>query len=146
MYRTLPVVTPKVFQSYSSQVAFETLSENAIEARDVWSFLDTVTSRGVIGVSASYGDNCQLSAIAFSSLSRALVVHFTGDALPRTSSYRDRSRIVRGRKLLEEQILCNIDYQKYAFRMDRIAIALYLDLALRMDRAVDMLSVSPSDR
>lgn len=146
MYRTLPVVTPKVFQSYSSQVAFETLSENAIEARDVWSFLDTVTSRGVIGVSASYGDNCQLSAIAFSSPSRALVVHFTGDALPRTSSYRDRSRIVRGRKLLEEQILCNIDYQKYAFRMDRIAIALYLDLALRMDRAVDMLSVSPSDR
>lgn len=146
MYRTLPVVTPKVFQSYSSQVAFETLSENAIEARDVWSFLDTVTSRGVIGVSASYGDDCQLSAIAFSSPSRALVVHFTGDALSRASSYRDRNRIVRGRRLLEEQILCNMDYQKYAFRMDRIAIALYLDLALRVDRAVDMLSVSPSDR
>ncbi|KAI6102418.1 hypothetical protein EDD17DRAFT_1467016 [Pisolithus thermaeus] len=146
MYRTLPVVTPKVFQSHFSQVAFETLSEDAIEARDLWSFLDTVTSRGVIGVSASYRSNCELNAIAFSSPRRALVVHFTGDALPRGSNYRERNRVARGRNLLEKEILCNTDYQKYAFRMDRIAIALYLDLALRIDRAVDMLSVSPSDR
>ncbi|KAI6168052.1 hypothetical protein EDD17DRAFT_1456514, partial [Pisolithus thermaeus] len=35
---------------------------------------------------------------------------------------------------------------KYAFRMDRIAIALYLDAALRIDGAVDMPSVSSSNR
>ncbi|KAI6038716.1 hypothetical protein EDC04DRAFT_2541856, partial [Pisolithus marmoratus] len=35
---------------------------------------------------------------------------------------------------------------KYAFAMDRIAIALYLDLTLRIDRAVDILSVSLDDR
>lgn len=53
---------------------------------------------------------------------------------------------MEGRDLLEEHILCNTEYQKYAFNMDRIAIALYLDLMLRIDRAVDMLSVSLGDR
>ncbi|KAI6128952.1 hypothetical protein EDD16DRAFT_28177 [Pisolithus croceorrhizus] len=55
-------------------------------------------------------------------------------------------RQLSGRSLLEEQILCNADYQKYAFKMDRIAIALYLDMALRIDSAVDILSVSSSNR
>ncbi|KAI5989406.1 hypothetical protein F5J12DRAFT_686164, partial [Pisolithus orientalis] len=35
---------------------------------------------------------------------------------------------------------------KFAFKMDRIAIALYLDMALCIDGAVDMLSVSLSGR
>ncbi|KAI6095155.1 hypothetical protein F5141DRAFT_969959, partial [Pisolithus sp. B1] len=35
---------------------------------------------------------------------------------------------------------------KYAFKMDRIAIALYLDVALFIDDAVDMLSVSVHNR
>ncbi|KAI6123254.1 hypothetical protein EV401DRAFT_1829602, partial [Pisolithus croceorrhizus] len=35
---------------------------------------------------------------------------------------------------------------KYAFKMDRIAIALYLDVALRIVGAVDMLSVSLHNR
>lgn len=146
MFPTLPAVTPKLFRNRCFPVAFDALSEDFIDARDLWSFLDTVTSRGVIGVSASYRDNCQLSAIAFSSLSRALVVHFTSGGLPQGSNPRKRSRIMEGRDLLEEHILCNTEYQKYAFNMDRIAIALYLDLMLRIDRAVDMLSVSLGDR
>ncbi|KAI6042878.1 hypothetical protein EDC04DRAFT_2563492 [Pisolithus marmoratus] len=142
----LPTITPRLFRGCSSSIAFEVLSEDIIDARDLWSFLDTVSSRGTIGISASYRDNCQLRAIAFSSLSRALVVHFNNDGLPPGIDHRKRNRIIQGRNLLEEQILCNVDFQKYAFAMDRIAIALYLDLTLRIDRAVDILSVSLDDR
>ncbi|KAI6108106.1 P-loop containing nucleoside triphosphate hydrolase protein [Pisolithus sp. B1] len=103
-------------------------------------------SEGVIGISASYQENCQLSAIAFSSPSRALVVHLTSGDLLLGNIESKRKRIIRARSLLQKQILCNANYQKYAFKMDRIAIALYLDVALRIDDAVDILSVSLHNR
>lgn len=106
-----------------------------------------MTTEGAIGISASYREDSRLSAIAFSSLSAALVVHVTlSSDLPRRSSRGERARITQARNLLREQILCNADYGKYAFRMDRIAIALYLDMGLRIEHAVDMLSASHSDR
>ncbi|KAI6116985.1 hypothetical protein EDD17DRAFT_564821 [Pisolithus thermaeus] len=142
----LSTVTPKLFKKESPGIVFETSSDDSLDAGHLRSLLNTVMSEGAIGISASYRANCQLSAIAFSSPSRALVVHLTNGDLSVGGNRSKRSRIIQGRKLLEEQILCNADYQKYAFRMDRIAIALYLDMALRIDRAVDMLSVSLSNR
>ncbi|KAI6168014.1 P-loop containing nucleoside triphosphate hydrolase protein [Pisolithus thermaeus] len=103
-------------------------------------------SEGAIGISASYQENCQLSAIAFSSPSRALVVHFSSGDLLLSNNEKKRKRVIQGRSFLQEQILCNAKYKKYAFRMDRIAIALYLDIALRIDDAVDLLSVSSRNR
>ncbi|KAI6108081.1 P-loop containing nucleoside triphosphate hydrolase protein [Pisolithus sp. B1] len=142
----LSTVTPKLFKKESPGIVFETSSDDSLDAGHLRSLLNTVMSEGAIGISASYRANCQLSAIAFSSPSRALVVHLTNGDLSVGGNRSKRSRIIQGRKLLEEQILCNADYHKYAFRMDRIAIALYLDMALRIDRAVDMLSVSLSNR
>ncbi|KAI6123262.1 hypothetical protein EV401DRAFT_1288005 [Pisolithus croceorrhizus] len=146
MSRILSTVTPKLFQNCFPSVVFETSSEDSLDAGHLRSFLSTVMSEGAIGISASYRDNCRLGAIAFSSPSRALVVHFTNSDLSRGSNHCKRNKIIQGRSLLEEQILCNADYQKYAFKMDRIAIALYLDMALRIDSAVDILSVSSSNR
>ncbi|KAI6155140.1 hypothetical protein BKA82DRAFT_41557, partial [Pisolithus tinctorius] len=120
--------------------------EDSLDARHLRSLLSTVMSEGAIGISASYGDNCQLSAIAFSSPSRALVVHLTSGDLSLGRNDSKRKRIIQGRNLLQQQILCNANYQKFAFKMDRIAIALYLDMALCIDGAVDMLSVSLSGR
>ncbi|KAI6038718.1 P-loop containing nucleoside triphosphate hydrolase protein [Pisolithus marmoratus] len=144
MSRPLSIVTPKLFQNCSDEVVFETSSDDSLDARHLRSFLSTVMAEGAIGISASYRENCQLSAIAFSSPSRALVVHVSGGVSGSTES--KRKRIIQGRSLLQKQILCNADYQKYAFEMDRIAIALYLDMALRIDGAVHMLSVSSGDR
>ncbi|KAI6162370.1 hypothetical protein EDD17DRAFT_1695198, partial [Pisolithus thermaeus] len=62
------------------------------------------------------------------------------------SNESKRKRTIRARSFLQKQILCNANYQKYAFKMDRIAIALYLDVALFIDDAVDMLSVSVHNR
>ncbi|KAI6108090.1 hypothetical protein F5141DRAFT_97699 [Pisolithus sp. B1] len=146
MSRQLSTVTPKLFRNYSPEVVFETSSDDSLDARHLHSFLSTVMPEGAIGISASYRANCQLSAIAFSSLSRALVVRFTGGRLPLSSNEGKRKRIIQARNLLQERILCSTDHQKYAFKMDRIAIALYLDVALRVVGAVDMLSVSLHNR
>ncbi|KIO15257.1 hypothetical protein M404DRAFT_211644, partial [Pisolithus tinctorius Marx 270] len=146
MSLALSTVTPRLFRDDSSQIVFETSSEDSLDARHLRSLLSTVMSEGAIGISASYRDNCQISAIAFSSQSRALVVHLTSGDLSLGRNDRKRNRIIQGRNLLQQQILCNANYQKYAFRMDRIAIALYLDMALCIDGAVDMLSVSLSGR
>ncbi|KAI6108102.1 P-loop containing nucleoside triphosphate hydrolase protein [Pisolithus sp. B1] len=147
MPSALRSVTPKLFRDCSSKaVVFKTSSDDSLDAKHLRSFLSTVMSEGAIGISASYQENCQLSAIAFSSPSRALVVHFSSGDLLLGNNEMKRKRIIQGRSLLQKQILCNANYQKYAFRMDRIAIALYLDVALRIDDAVDMLSVSLRNR
>ncbi|KIO15273.1 hypothetical protein M404DRAFT_98989, partial [Pisolithus tinctorius Marx 270] len=139
-------VTPRLFRDRSSQIVFETSTEDSLDARHLCSLLNTVMSEGAIGISASYRSNCQLDAIALSSSSRALVVHLTSGDLSLGGNRSKQKRVIYGRNLLQQQILCNANYQKYAFKMDRIAIALYLDMALCIDGAVDMLSVSLSDR
>ncbi|KAI6041735.1 P-loop containing nucleoside triphosphate hydrolase protein [Pisolithus marmoratus] len=146
MSSALSTVTPKLFLDRSSQIVFEIASDDSLDARHLRSFLSTVMAEGAIGISASYRENCQLSTIAFSSPSRALVVQLASGNLPLGNNESKRKRIMQGRNLLQKQILCNADYQKYAFEMDRIAIALYLDVALRIDSAVHMLSVSSADR
>ncbi|KAI6042866.1 hypothetical protein EDC04DRAFT_3088249, partial [Pisolithus marmoratus] len=146
MSRELSTITSELFLNKSSKIVFETVSEDSLDARHLRSFLNTVMSEGAIGISTSYRYRCQLSAVTLSLPSRALVVHLTNGDLSLGRNDSKRNRIIRGRNLLEEQILCNADYQKYAFKMDRIAIALYLDMALRIDDAVDVLSVSSSNR
>ncbi|KAI6004475.1 hypothetical protein F5J12DRAFT_146404 [Pisolithus orientalis] len=138
-------VIPKLFRECSPEIIFEILSEDSLDARHLRPFLDTVMSEGAIGISASYRRHCQLGAIAFSSPTRVLVVQLASGDLSLGSNCSKRNRVIRARSLLERQILCNANYQKYAFQMDRIAVALYLDMALRIDSAIDMLSVSPSD-
>ncbi|KAI5983332.1 P-loop containing nucleoside triphosphate hydrolase protein [Pisolithus albus] len=146
MSGTLSTVTPNLFLECSPQVVFETAVDDSLDAGHLRSFLDTVMSEGAIGVSASYRQNCELSAIAFSSSSRALVVRVTKGGSSLSNKRSNRKRLIQARSLLQEQILCNESYQKYAFKMDRIAVALYLDMGLRIDGAVDMLSVSSADR
>ncbi|KAI6157047.1 hypothetical protein BKA82DRAFT_76492, partial [Pisolithus tinctorius] len=135
----------KLFRECSPEIIFEISSEDSLNARHLRPFLDTVMSEGAIGISASYRRHCQLGAIAFSSPSRALVVQLASGDLTLGSNCSKRNRVIRGRNLLKKQILCNANYQKYAFQMDRIVVALYLDMALRIDSAIDMLSVSPLD-
>lgn len=120
MSHTLSTATPKLFRNYSSPIVFETSSDDFLGA---W--------HRAMGISASYQCNCRLGAITFSSPSKALVVHLTNGDIPLGSINRNkRHRIIRGRSLLQKHI----------------AIASYLDMALCIDGAVDMLSVSLSDR
>ncbi|KAI9574025.1 P-loop containing nucleoside triphosphate hydrolase protein [Boletus coccyginus] len=44
--------------------------------------------------------------------------------------------------LIQDHLLLNPKFQKYAFKMDQLAVALYLDLLVHINDAVDMLSVT----
>lgn len=65
--------------------------------------------------------------------------------VPQPKETATQRRVARTRSLIQDRLLRNSKFQKYAFRMDQLAVALYLDLSIRIDDAVDMLSVTPND-
>jgi len=88
-----------------------------------------------------YRSDCSLSCLAFATLIRALVVHFA--APPKTNwqkkGQEQQPPVYRGRTPARAR--SNI--QLYGYRIDRVAVALFLDLSLRINAAVDILSVAP---
>ncbi|KAF9243392.1 hypothetical protein BU15DRAFT_42953 [Melanogaster broomeanus] len=130
-------VSQNLFIEDSPPINVTQCGEDGLSAISLQLLFNTATD-GIIGVSATFGWRCQLSSIAFSTLSRVIVVNVCA-ALPKDKA--KQQQILRGRRLLQERILLSPHFQKYAFRMDQIATALYLDLSLHIDDAVDMLSV-----
>ncbi|KIJ13466.1 hypothetical protein PAXINDRAFT_81067, partial [Paxillus involutus ATCC 200175] len=139
------IVSQNLFIGNFPPITVSQCIEHALSAQFLQPLLDTVAG-GVIGVSATFRERCQLSAIAFSTLSRVLVVHVPKSNFPRPKDGAKQLQVSRARALLQERILLSPKFQKYAFRMDQIATALYSDLSLRIDDGVDMLSVTIDDR
>lgn len=96
----------------------------------------------VLGVAATYDEQCQLSSIAFSTLSRVLVVNIPAHHVPHPKEATKQQRVARSRCLIQDRLLLNSEFPKFAFRMDQVAVALFLDLSIRISDAVDMLSVT----
>ncbi|KAF9223781.1 hypothetical protein BS17DRAFT_704462 [Gyrodon lividus] len=119
--------------------------EDAVSPQLLQPLWDTATDCA-IGVSTTHGERCQLSSIAFSTLSRVLVVNIPKSHVPWPKDRTKQQQVSRGRALLQEHILLCPRFHRYAFRMDQIATALYSDLSLRIDNAVDMLSVTTNGR
>lgn len=100
----------------------------------------------VLGVAATYGKQSQLSSIAFATLSQVLVVNIPARHIPQPKEATKQRRVARSRSLIQDRLLLNPDFQKYGFRMDQLASALFLDLSIRINDAVDMLSVTNASR
>ncbi|KAF8554479.1 hypothetical protein OG21DRAFT_1066024 [Imleria badia] len=100
----------------------------------------------VLGVSATYGKRCRLSSIAFSTLSQVLVVNIPARHASQPKQDTKQQRVAKSRGLIEDHLLLNPKFQKYAFKMDQFAVALYLDLSVSINDAVDMLSVVNGSR
>ncbi|OAX42502.1 hypothetical protein K503DRAFT_683170, partial [Rhizopogon vinicolor AM-OR11-026] len=101
---------------------------------------------GAVGMAAMYRPDCSLSSLAFATLTRALVVQFSAPQKPKQrkkKAQEQRPTDTRARILLRDHILCDPSIQLYGYRMDRIVIALFVELSLRINAAVDILSVSP---
>lgn len=118
-------------------------NDDAVSVQHLRPLLDAALADRILGISATYDtNNCQLSSIALSTLSWVLVVNISDPA--RHVPQDVKRRIARGRGLIQDRLLP--EFQKYAFMMDHIAVALYLDLSIRIDDAVDMISVSNDGR
>ncbi|KAI9574014.1 P-loop containing nucleoside triphosphate hydrolase protein [Boletus coccyginus] len=133
-------VSRNLFIDYSAVVTVVKCDHDAVSIQHLQPLLDA-TDR-VLGVSATYGEKCRLSSIAFSTLSRAVVVNFPARHPSQPKQNAKQRRIARSKSLIQDHLLLNPKFQKHAFKMDQLAVALYWDLSLRINDAVDMLSVT----
>jgi hypothetical protein len=136
-----PIVIEDVHENIVSPALLRCLLDSA-QGSDCCT---TTPASGTVGVAATYLPDCSLSCLAFATLTRALVVHFsTPEKLNQWKKKGDEQQpsVSRGRAFLRDRILCDPDIQLYGYMMDRIAVAVFLELELRINAAVDILSVS----
>ncbi|KAI9574018.1 hypothetical protein HD554DRAFT_2166881 [Boletus coccyginus] len=133
-------VSQNLFINYSAVVTVVKCDHDAVSIRHLQPLLNVTDC--VLGVSATYGEKCRLSSIAFSTLSRAVVIKLPARYAPQHKQSAKQRRIARSKSLIQDHLLLNPKFQKYAFKMDQLAVALYLVLLVHIDYAVDMLSVT----
>ena len=136
-------IPQNLFINDSTVITVVKCNDDAVTVQHIEPLLLDAIDR-VLGVSATYGKACQLSSIAFSTLSRVLVVNIPARHTPQLK-HANQQRVTRSRTLIQDRLLLNPNLRKHAFKMDQLAVALYLDLSIRINDAVDMLSVTTND-
>ena len=120
------------YKAPSPPITLEHLDFASLTEKAIADLLTTLSSGMRLGVAASYGEKCALEALAFSTESRVLLI---------TMNSKSRTKLaVRQKKILRDQLLCNISLEKHAFFMERLAAALHLDLGLFIRNAFDITS------
>ncbi|KAG1841684.1 hypothetical protein DFJ58DRAFT_707767 [Suillus subalutaceus] len=148
MTHTSVTLQQNVYKAKYEPITVEDVDENNVSSPALQCLIDSAQDAAV-GVAATYHSNCSLSSLAFATLTRALVVHFSKKQNPQQKKKKGQEQqppVSQGRIFMQDQILCNIGIKLYGFRIDRIALALFLDLSLRINGAVDVLSVSTNNR
>jgi regulator of nonsense transcripts 1 len=153
MTHTFFTLQQNVYKADHEPITVEDVNENNVSSPALRRLISSATGASV-GVAATYRADCSLSALAFATLTRALVIHFFAADKPNPQQQQQKKKkgqeqqppISRGRILIQDQILCDIGIKLYGYRIDRIALALFRDFSLRINGAVDVLSVSTSNR
>jgi hypothetical protein len=108
-------------------ITFEHVDLTSLTAKSVADLIATMPETR-LGVAASYGGECVLDALAFSTESRVLLITMSRN-----------SRLAKHQlKILREGLLCNIFVEKHGFFMERLAAALHLDLGLYIRNAFEI--------
>ncbi|KAG2743528.1 P-loop containing nucleoside triphosphate hydrolase protein [Suillus brevipes Sb2] len=151
MTHTFFTLQQNVYKADHEPITVEDVNENNVSSPALRRLISSATGASV-GVAATYRADCSLSTLAFATLTRALVIHFFAANKPNPQQQQKKKGqeqqppISRGRILIQDQILCDIGIKLYGYRIDRIALALFRDFSLRINGAVDVLSVSTSNR
>lgn len=133
-------IQQNIFRTTHPAIRIDVYRENLLNKGVLDTFLDTIVG-GAVGVAPTYGAKCVLKTLAFSSASHILLVHFSPP-----QSGQKKTGVSLGRDLLRDFILCHPARSKYAFKMDKLAAALHHDLGIRIDNAIDLLSMARADR
>ncbi|KAG2074289.1 hypothetical protein BDR04DRAFT_1008715 [Suillus decipiens] len=148
MTYTFLTLQQNVYKATHEPITVEGVDEDNFSSLALRRLIDSAQGAAV-GVAAMYHHDCTLASLAFATFTRALVEQQQQQQKKRKKKKKGQEQhppVVRGRTLIQDQILCNPDIQLYGYRMDRIALGLYLDHSLRINAAVDILSVSLSNR
>jgi hypothetical protein len=135
----------KVYTADHAPIVVDDIDENTITPLVLRRLVDSAQD-GAVGVAAAYHTDCTLSYLAFATLTRGLVVRFSPPQKANQSQKKKKGQaqqhpLYQGRTLLQEHILCDPNVQLYGYRMDRITVAVFLELSLRINAAVDILSL-----
>lgn len=109
--------------------------EDHLSLTNLKAFLASVGD-GMIGLAPTYDELERLNCIAFASQDRVLTVKFSPNC-----RFASQKRV-----MLQNLILLNTSYKKYAFRMDKLAASLFRDYSMRIKEAIDILSGSRQAR
>jgi regulator of nonsense transcripts 1 len=140
------LVKQNIFNAHHDPIFVDDLHEDDIVSPTVLLRFLHSAHGGTIGVAASYRSNCSLSCLAFATLTHALIVRFSApEGKKKKNRQEQQPPVSKGRSLLGVHILCNPDIQLCGFRMDRIAVSLFLELELCINSAVDIQSVTLTD-
>ncbi|KAG1804979.1 P-loop containing nucleoside triphosphate hydrolase protein [Suillus plorans] len=153
MTHTFFTLQQNVYKADHEPITVEDVDENSVSFLALQRIINSAPGASV-GVAAAYRPDCSLSSLAFATLTRVLVIHFFAANKQNPQQQQKKKKkaqepqppISRGRILIQDRILCNIGIKLYGYRIDRIALALFKDFSLRINGAVDVLSVSTSDR
>lgn len=138
------VLRQNVFKVTLPSITVRSLNEKDLTRQMLLDFLSTVAD-DTIGVSPAYGSKCILVTLALSTSSQVILVQFSGSKTHSRSKRKSKPNIA-ARTLLQDHVLCNPRLKKFAFKMDRFAASLYVDLDQRITRGLDLLSMSKGDR
>ena len=146
MTHKISSVQQNIYIATHDPIIVDDVHENIISPPLLLRFVDSAKD-GIVGLAATYHPDCSLSCLTFATLTRALIVRISPTQKPtaqkknRGQQQQQQPSVSQGRILLRDHILCDPNIQLYGYRMDRIAVALFLDLSLRINAAVDILSV-----
>jgi hypothetical protein len=150
MTHTFFTLQQNVYKADHEPITVEDVNENNVSSPALRRLINSAPGASV-GVAATYRADCSLSTLAFATLTRALVIHFfaankQNPQQQKKNGQEQQPLVSRGRILIQDQILCDIGIKLYGYRIDRIALALFRDFSLRINGAVDVLSVATSNR
>lgn len=142
------ILEQNIFKDPQPSIHVIRLDENVLVSSPhiLGHFLATAVN-GVIGLAPVYGAKCALQTVAFASLSQVLIIRFTSSEGKKKKKHStDSSHSTPARTFIQDNVLCHPDWQKYAFRMDKLSSSLFLDHHMRITGGVDLLSLSKSSR
>ena len=128
--RSVTTIHQRIYKASLPPITLEHLDLGSLTTKSVADFLATLSTGTRLGVAASYGEECVLEALAFSTESRVLLITMTG-----TSRSAKRQK-----QILRNELLSDISLEKHGFFMERLAAALHMDLGLYIRQAFDIAS------
>lgn len=143
-------VEQNIFKDPHPPINVIALDENKLVSSHILQQFLATAGNNTIGLAPVYGTKCRLTTVAFSTSSQCIIVRFLSSKGKKQKKKRIANslmpHLVRGRDLLQNEILCHPERRKYAFRMDKISASLYLDQNMRITDGTDLLSVSEEGR
>lgn len=135
----------RILQAPYPPIRVDIYHENTLSRPILETFLETIED-GRVGVAPAYGAKCVLVAIALSSDSCVLLIRLsTPKKSSKKSQKQPQGKPATGRGLLQELVFGD-STRKYAFKMDKVASSLYLDIGISIQHGIDLLSAVKGER